>query len=757
MPITIKQNLMKYKSDRLHKYVGINSVAERATANQIEDIEAAGADTIAGVNAAIAAGQTAIDGIEAQKNQMISAIASVAGYGTDKTLSTTDVAADAKVTGDEISDLKSAFDILNAEVGMYESNPIVVPSGSSHSANDDRINVNIKANEKIYVKVDTNDNTDAISVKVYGYGASTQSLFEGNTNKGYEVRPKTVTNNITTIGLYVAAQNKNVTYKVYIKCESSYLYKIDENTKGRKMLRDNLKHSDTGEIDFFAFTDFTNGAIDSGEVKNRDYNRVSSVDIITITDALTVRIANGFKIGFNYFVSGAYSSDSGWQTGTYTIPAGSSFMCMIARTSEISEIADIPTFVKQITFDTNYKTNIEKQFASEDTRFTVLEGKMAINPDNFELGNMGINANGWTYSNSSQRVRTKASYDLELDVGDIIRLKDYTKASAYIGYQVKNAETSGYGSDSWISEDYVCKYGGKYCILIKEMPSEKTQADTSYLLGMLEIIKYNNTANQTKILKAITNARIESVNHRGLNRTAPENTLPAFKLSKVYGFDFAETDISFTSDGVAVCLHDSTINRTARNSDGTEISGDVYINNITYEEALEYDFGIYKATRWAGTKIPTFEQFVKLAKQIGIGIFAELKSAGATTALIKGLVDIAKAYGMEKKIVWIGFDTGYLGAIHEKDPYARIGLLANSITDTIISNALALKGEHNEVFINSGSSTDTEVNKCKAAGIPLGRYTMNTEASILALPDYVTSITSDFLNGTVVNYEDAMK
>lgn len=109
MPITIKQNLMKYKSDRLHKYVGINSVAERATADQIEDIEAAGTSTMAAVDAKITAGQAAIDGIESQKNQMIASIAQVAGQGTDATFTQQGVAADAKAVGD----LKSAFDTQN--------------------------------------------------------------------------------------------------------------------------------------------------------------------------------------------------------------------------------------------------------------------------------------------------------------------------------------------------------------------------------------------------------------------------------------------------------------------------------------------------------------------------------------------------------------------------------------------------------------------------------------------------------------------
>jgi len=60
----------------------------------------------------LANAQTAIDGIEAQKDTMIASIASVAGQGTDTTLTQSGVAADAKATGDQVRDLKSAINVL---------------------------------------------------------------------------------------------------------------------------------------------------------------------------------------------------------------------------------------------------------------------------------------------------------------------------------------------------------------------------------------------------------------------------------------------------------------------------------------------------------------------------------------------------------------------------------------------------------------------------------------------------------------------
>lgn len=64
---------------------------------------------VAAAQAAVAAAQTAVDGIEDQRQTMIASIASVAGQGTDTTLTQSGVAADAKAAGDQVSALKSAI------------------------------------------------------------------------------------------------------------------------------------------------------------------------------------------------------------------------------------------------------------------------------------------------------------------------------------------------------------------------------------------------------------------------------------------------------------------------------------------------------------------------------------------------------------------------------------------------------------------------------------------------------------------------
>lgn len=252
-------------------------------------------------------------------------------------------------------------------------------------------------------------------------------------------------------------------------------------------------------------------------------------------------------------------------------------------------------------------------------------------------------------------------------------------------------------------------------------------------------------------------AVVESVNHRGYNTVAPENTLPAFQLSKRTGFDFVETDISFTSDNVAVLLHDASINRTARNPDGSSISGTVNISSITYAQALEYDFGIWKNQRYAGTKIPTLAEFLNLCRAIMLHPYIELKDNGNyTQAQIESIVDAVNAYGLKGKVTYISFSSTYLGYVKNYDTSATLGYINSTASTNHVSTCQNLKTTSNIVFYAPKYSTITDA-ICAAfatAKIPMkGVWTVDTVNNIKALNPYVSGVTSNSLIAGKVLYD----
>ena len=230
---------------------------------------------------------------------------------------------------------------------------------------------------------------------------------------------------------------------------------------------------------------------------------------------------------------------------------------------------------------------------------------------------------------------------------------------------------------------------------------------------------------------------MRSIAHRGLSAEAPENTLPAFLLASQKGFQYVETDIQFTADGYPVCLHDQWIDRTS--------NGSGRIDWMTLEQVRAYDFGSWLSAEYAGTKIPTFEEFLKLCRSLQLSPYIELKAETVTPEHVSALVETVKSLQMEDQVSWISFSPALLEAVKECDDTARLGYLVGTLGYNEITGAVLLSSETNRVFLDSSAYSETECRLCEENGIPLESWTINSVDQILALDPYISGVTSDHL------------
>lgn len=239
---------------------------------------------------------------------------------------------------------------------------------------------------------------------------------------------------------------------------------------------------------------------------------------------------------------------------------------------------------------------------------------------------------------------------------------------------------------------------------------------------------------------------VKAAAHRGYSIMAPENTLPAYKLAKEKGFFYVECDVRLTSDGVAVLLHDASIDRT---SNGT---GD--IANLTWSQVQTYDFGSWKSAEYAGTRIPSFEQFITLCRNIGLHPYIEIsKWATFTESQVHELVDIVKSRGMDNKVTWISFSEVYLGYVKEYDANATLGFVVETVDASNISKAQALKLPTNKVFIDANITniSNAACELCNSANLPLEVWTVDDASTIINANPYITGFTSnDLIAGKIL-------
>lgn len=193
---------------------------------------------------------------------------------------------------------------------------------------------------------------------------------------------------------------------------------------------------------------------------------------------------------------------------------------------------------------------------------------------------------------------------------------------------------------------------------------------------------------------------VYGIAHRGRSATAPENTLPSFALAVSDGMEYMEADLRLTSDGVWVLLHDVDVDRT---SDGTG-----NIDSMTLAAAKLLDFGTWKDVAYAGTTIPTAEEFFKFCFRQGVTPIVETK-LNATQGQIDTLVDLAIECGIGDAIIYTSFDTIDMEKVILKKPSARIGLISTTMSTARIEDAIALKTSSNHVSMLSGHATITAV------------------------------------------------
>jgi glycerophosphoryl diester phosphodiesterase len=103
-----------------------------------------------------------------------------------------------------------------------------------------------------------------------------------------------------------------------------------------------------------------------------------------------------------------------------------------------------------------------------------------------------------------------------------------------------------------------------------------------------------------------TPKKIVVIAHRGAHREAPENTLASLEQAIEIGCDFVEIDVRRTKDGALVIMHDNHVGRMT--------NGKGKIADLTLAEIRKLEVKSRHGAKWAGQKVPTFDEILDHAK-----------------------------------------------------------------------------------------------------------------------------------------------
>ena len=106
--------------------------------------------------------------------------------------------------------------------------------------------------------------------------------------------------------------------------------------------------------------------------------------------------------------------------------------------------------------------------------------------------------------------------------------------------------------------------------------------------------------------------------HLGFSGMAPANTIPAIELAAQCGFTTCICNPKEIGDGSLVCIHDSLIQKHARDENGQIPEEPRRIYQMTLPELRRWDYGVKKHPFYKGTKIPELEEYFAICAKTGM-------------------------------------------------------------------------------------------------------------------------------------------
>ncbi|XP_045066864.1 glycerophosphodiester phosphodiesterase 1-like [Coregonus clupeaformis] len=128
-----------------------------------------------------------------------------------------------------------------------------------------------------------------------------------------------------------------------------------------------------------------------------------------------------------------------------------------------------------------------------------------------------------------------------------------------------------------------------------------------------------NQASQVLRPTGLASAGVPVVAHRAGGHDAPENTIAAIREASRNGATGVELDLGFTADGVAVLMHDETVDRT---TNGTGAVGMLRLAELRTLDAT----GRHRLReKFKGERVPTLQEAVEECINHQLTIFFDVK------------------------------------------------------------------------------------------------------------------------------------
>jgi glycerophosphoryl diester phosphodiesterase len=208
------------------------------------------------------------------------------------------------------------------------------------------------------------------------------------------------------------------------------------------------------------------------------------------------------------------------------------------------------------------------------------------------------------------------------------------------------------------------------------------------------------------------------IGHRGAKASTPENTLTAIRRSNDDGGKWVEFDVKLTKDNVPILMHDAMLDRTT--------SGKGAVAEHTLAQIKELDAGTWFGKSFAGERVPTLVEALKLMDELGMGFNLEIKPCpGREEETAKIALETVLKHWKKKAPVPVisSFKLPSLATAKKVAPDLPRGFLTEKLLPDWRQQADSVGCR--TIHPSTRELTEAQVQEVKAAGFPLLVWTVN--------------------------------
>ena len=160
------------------------------------------------------------------------------------------------------------------------------------------------------------------------------------------------------------------------------------------------------------------------------------------------------------------------------------------------------------------------------------------------------------------------------------------------------------------------------------------------------------------------NNNIKTIAHRGYVEKGVENSIEALEAAAEAGVDYVEMDVLMTKDNKFIVMHDYNLKRLA--------GINKKVQDMTYNELV----GLPISQSGHKSKIPSFEEYVKRAKELNIKLVVELKPhGGEPNNYVDIFIEKVKELNIENNYKYMSLDLKVMEELESKAPQLETGYI----------------------------------------------------------------------------------